>query len=510
MSYDLALEKLLALPADEQEIALLAFEEKRKEQHASKYWASDPDPKFKDFYNKIEDDFRKFTKDTKIYGLLGGNRSSKTERGAFIAVAFLMGKEYFRDEPSWRYVDVLPIPDHGVNIWAVGLDYSIIKDVIWFEKLRTGTRKGGLFPSTPSPLVTRISDSEFQISVDVNGRKSSLTCKSAESGREKFQSASIDLLWLDEEVDADVFDEAYQRTVDCGGKILLTLTPLADVSSGAKKPWVHGLYKEWQQGRKDVEFIKLNTLDNPYIPEVEKERLKLKWAGHPEEGARLYGDFIRRAGLVYENWNPSVHWIKPISLERDWKRIVSIDPAATGTTAVVWAAISPRNDVYVYRLYYEKNKVVSEHAKDILIRNGSDPVDMWLLDPFWGTQKNTVDHRTGMQLYRDNGIPVRLAPKAEDYGREIMREYLQASLDKTSRHPKLYLFDRGDVTPLKEEIEGYTWDTYGRGALKGQTKDKPVKRNDHAINALQYLLSLKPRGKKSGSSTIHNANDSYT
>lgn len=508
MPVEAALQKLLTLPAEEQELALLAFEEKRKEQHAAKYWASEPDEKYQRFFDQIEDDFKKLTSDIKIYALLGGNRSSKTERGAFIAVAWLLGKEYFQDEPAWRYVRDLPIPDHGVNIWAVGLDFSVIRDVIWNEKLRRGHRHPGLLPFSESPLITRISDSEFQVQVDVNGRKSTLTCKSAEAGREKFQSASIDLLWLDEEVEEEIFDECFQRTVDCGGKIILTLTPLADVSSGVKTPWVHKLYKEWLQGRKDAVFIKLNTLDNPYIPEEEKERLKIKWAGHVEEGARLYGDFIQRQGLVYDNWSAEKHYIKPFRIEHDWKRIVSIDPAATGITAAVWAAISPRGDVYVYRVYYERNKPVSEHAKDILVRNGSDPIDIWLLDPFWGIQRNAETHKTGQMLYREHGIPVRLAPRAEDYGRDVMREYLEAALNPTSRHPKLYIFNT--CPQLKEEIEGYTWATFGKGALRGLTKDKPVKRNDHAINATQYLLSLRPKGKRNGAATVHNPNNSYS
>jgi len=60
-----------------------------------------------------------------------------------------------------------PIPDHGCNIWAVGLDFSVIRDVIWNEKLRRGHRHPGLSSSFASPLIVRVSDSEFQIQVDV-------------------------------------------------------------------------------------------------------------------------------------------------------------------------------------------------------------------------------------------------------------------------------------------------------------------------------------------------------
>ena len=501
------LQKLDGYSTKDALVILDAIEFDRKDKHFARYWATDPDPKYSEFFDAIENDFSKLTEDIKIFGLLGGNRSSKTERGAFLAVAWLMGKEYFRDEPSWRYVKNLPIPEHGVNIWAVGLDFSVIQDVIWREKLRVGHRHPGLLPKLPCPLITRVSDSSFQIEVNVNGRRSTLTCKSAEAGREKMQSASVDLVWIDEECDEDVFDELYQRTADCGGKILITLTPLSDIGSGAKKPWVYNLYKDFRAGRKDVVFVSLSALDNPFIPEIEKERLKEKWAGHPEERARLFGDFIQRSGLVYPQWNPAIHMVKPFTIPSEWRKIVSIDPAATGVTAVVWAAVKPNSDIIIYRLYYESNKIVSDHAKDILIRNGGDKIDIWLIDPFWGAARNAETHKQGFQLYKEAGLPVRLAPRAEDYGRDTLAEYISASLDKTSRHPKLFVFDT--LKDFQNEIEGYVWDSVSKGSNKGANKGKPLKRDDHLINATQYLVSLKPRPKLAWSGAP-STNQSYT
>lgn len=504
-----ALDALAGLSTEDALIALNVLENDRKQKNFARYWSSDTGAAYQFFFDRIEEDFSRFTKETKIYSLLGGNRSSKTERGAFIAVAWLLGKEYFRDEPSWRYVKHLPIPEHGCNIWAVGLDYSIIKDVIWGEKLRRGHRHPGLLPDPQDPVITNIRDSEFQVTVNVNGRSSTLTCKSAESGREKMQSASVDLVWIDEECEEDVYDELYQRTVDCGGKILLTLTPLHDVGSGARRPWVFNLHKEFKQGRDDTVFIQLSALDNPFIPEEEKVKLKQKWAGHVEERARLYGDFVQRSGLVYPMWDREKHILKKETIPPTWRRIVSIDPAATGVTAVIWSAIQPlTNNIYIYRTYYERDKIVSDHAKEILMRNGGDKIDIWLLDPFWSVARNAETHKSGLQLWKEAGINVRPAPKAEDYGRTVMAEYLTATLDATSREPKLFVM--GDLPDFVDEIEGYVWDYYGKGAMKGLSKDKPMKRSDHLMNATQYLLSMKPKGSNRGAIFTHAGTNSYT
>jgi phage terminase large subunit-like protein len=504
---DEVLEKLDSFSTEDALVVLDALTADRREKHFAKYWSCDPNPEYQQFFDSIEDDLSRFTKDIKIYAMLGGNRSSKTERGAFIAVAWLFGKDYFLNEPTWRFVKDLPIPEHGVNIWAVGLDFSVIADVIWREKLRFGHQHPGLLPKVPCPLITRVSDSAFQIEVDVNGRKSILTCKSADSGREKFQSASIDLAWVDEECEADVFDEIFQRTLDCAGKILLTLTPLNDIGSMAKSPWVYDLFKAHKAGQKDLCFISLSSLDNPFIPEEEKERMKIKWAGHPEERARLFGEFIQRAGLVYSQFNWDKHSIKPFAIPSDWRRIVSIDPAATGPNACLWLAVKPNGDLIVYREYEESNKIVSDHAKDILVRNGGDKIDTWLIDPYWGSARTADTHKQGWQLWRESGIPVRLAPRSEDFGRDTLAEYLSATLDASSRHPKIFFFNT--LHNIKQELETYVWDYVSKGPMKGLSKGKPMKRNDHEVNALQYAVSLKPK-PRFGTVAVHNPNNSYS
>lgn len=467
--------------------AIEAIDKKRQEEQYVKYWSAT---------EKQKDLFAKFTADKKIFGILGGNRSGKTELGAFIAVAWALGKKYFEGEPAWEYIKDLPIPEPPNTIWAVGLDFPTLRDVIWREKLRFGKNHPPLVPKDPD-VVTKTSDGDCQIFF-ANG--SVITGKSAEAGREKFQGASVDLVWIDEEPEVEVFDECYQRTADCAGKILLTLTPLTDIASGVRTPWVFDLHQEFREGKKDVQFVQLSVLDNPYVPEEEKQKLLEKWAGHFEEKARLYGDFIQKSGLVYPMWDRQLFLVKPFRIEPWVRRIVSIDPAATGTTAAVAGAIYPNGDIYLYREYYDRDKVVSEHAKNMLTRFGDGTVDIWLIDPKWSSQRLADSHKTGLQLYRDAGIPVRAAEVGEDYGLNASREYLNATSlakgDKEAhtRHPKIFIFE--DMYSFRHEIEHYTWAFFGKGDQKGLSKDKPVKKNDHLMNCFQYMCAMRPRGSR--------------
>lgn len=433
--------------------------------------------------------FGAFSPGVKTVVVRGGNRSGKSESGAPIAVAWALGKDYFKDEPGWEWVKDLPIPDPPNNIWVVGLDFPTVKNVLWYEKFRVGKDHPGFLPNDPN-AVKKVNESDFQIYFR-NG--SVITCKSADSGREKFQGASVDLIWIDEEPDAEIYHECLQRTLDCAGKILVTVTPLNDVTSGVAEPWVFDLHEAAMHGDKTVTSIALSILDNPFVPDEEKERAKRHWAGKQEEGARLYGDFIRRSGLVYPEWNRKKHEVRPISLPRHWKRVACIDPAPTGPTACVWAAVHPNGDLYLYREYYEKDLVVSEHARNILAHNAGDSIDIWLIDPKGGSQRNAETHKTTAQLYIDSGIPVRLAKVPEDYGLNAAREYINATTSPTVPHPKVFVFNTLDT--FRWEIEHYVWDYYHSGPLKGASKEKPRKRHDHLLNAFQYICGHNFRGK---------------
>lgn len=438
---------------------------------------------------------QEWTPDIKIFGILGGNRSSKTTLGAEIAAAWALGKEAFRGEPAWDFIKNLPIPEKANTIWVVGLDFPTLQHVIWGEKFRRGKGLPALFPDNSPFLQKKPNDSEFVIYF-ANG--SMIVGKSADSGAEKFQGASVDLIWCDEECSVDVFDECYQRTVDCGGKILLTLTPLADIASASTVPWVYNLHKDWKNGaKKNVKFVKLSVFDNPIIPEEEKEALKIKWAGHPEERARLYGDFVQKAGLVYPMFARNIHVVPRIEIPRDWLKVVCIDPANTGPTAALWCAVDPKGTLLFYKAYKQSEAVVSDHAKNILAVNAGDAVDIWLIDPRWGAQRNGETHKTGAKLYQENGIPVRLAPniiESNGYGINPSIEYLNATLNATSRHPKAIFYH---LPEFLDEMETYSWAFFTKGEHKGMSKDKPMKGNDDLINCFQYICAFRPRPRNS-------------
>src|SRR6266699_3495378 len=119
-----ALEELERLKPEERLASIDLLMEKRRKKSWIKYFEP---------WSEQAEAIKKFTKDIKVLGLLGGNRSGKTILGAFICVAWCLGKRYFEGEPAWDWVRYLPIPDGPVNVWVVGVDFPTLRDVIWHE-----------------------------------------------------------------------------------------------------------------------------------------------------------------------------------------------------------------------------------------------------------------------------------------------------------------------------------------------------------------------------------------
>src|SRR6185369_5290048 len=57
---------------------------------------------------------------------------------------------------------------------------------------------------------------------------SSLTFKSFEMRREKLQSESVDLAWLDERPDESIYSEVFARTTATDGHLIVSFTPIGE------------------------------------------------------------------------------------------------------------------------------------------------------------------------------------------------------------------------------------------------------------------------------------------
>lgn len=74
--------------------------------------------------------------------------------------------------------------------------------------------------------------------------------------------------------------------------------------------------------------------------------------------------------LVFENWNPKVHQIRPFTIPAHWPRWILIDPGWTNPTSMVWMAVDADSapdrfgyrPVHIYREFYRSRHSAAQIA----------------------------------------------------------------------------------------------------------------------------------------------------
>lgn len=212
--------------------------------------------------------------------------------------------------------------------------------------------------------------------------------------------------------------------------------------------------------------------------------------------ARLrLNQWVAAEGMVYQDvWDRGRNLINPFSIPMEWPRYLSIDFGWTHPFVCQWWAIDPDGRAYLYREIYRTNRIVEDHANDIIHASG------WLLDASDKRREplpraiicdhDAEDRATLERHLIVNGrrLVTTAAHKSVKAGINNVAARLRPAGDGK---PRLFLFRDAVVardpllvetkrpTCTAEEIEGYVWNA---------AKDEPVKDDDHGMDAGRYLV----------------------
>jgi len=236
----------------------------------------------------------------------------------------------------------------------------------------------------------------------------------------------------------------------------------------------------------------ISKLDN--LSGVRKQRLR-------------HGLWVAAEGMIYEEYDPSVHLIDRFRVPKDWTRYWSIDFGFVNP--FVWQdwAIDPDGIAYLTAEIYLTKRTNDQHAAMILkhVTDNRQQVGRkgeWLeAKPRAIICDHDAEGRTVLE--RDLGLSTLSAHKAVTEGIQEFQKRLRPRADgkrgiyimRDSRIHKAdqELLDAKKPTCFAEEIPGYIWD---EGAGK-TPKETPVKEDDHGCDAGRYFameLSLgRPR-----------------
>ena len=318
----------------------------------------------------------------------------------------------------------------------------------------------------PPELIVKKDETRLEMNL-IGNREIAL--KGAEN-EDSLRGTGLDIAVLDEYalMKGNVWEEIVRPMLtDTKGRALFIGTPKG-------KNHFYDLFLRGQRKEDNYSSYIFKTADNPFIDpqEIEEAKKQLNERHFRQEYEASFEDY---SGLIYPEFSYKAHIIEPIYLPVIYKRIGAIDPALSGTTACLKAAIDEDGNLFVYSEYYEQNVRASEVSQAIKEENVR-----WYIDP---ASKGSMIQKDGklytmFDEYADNGIRPETAENDVEMGINRVGEYLKQG--------KIKIFST--CKNLIYEIERYHW-SEERETISGVMKPKPYKKEDHAVDCLRYLVA---------------------
>ena len=128
-------------------------------------------------------------------------------------------------------------------------------------------------------------------------------------------------------------------------------------------------------------FIPAKLSDNPYLYEdgmYEKNLLSLP---ENERNRLLYGNWDIVDGAAFTEWNPDVHVVEPYDIPYGWRKFRACDYGYGSHTSVLWFAVTPEEQIVLYREMYV-SKVLAVDLADMILETEKDdgPIAYGVLD----------------------------------------------------------------------------------------------------------------------------------
>lgn len=241
----------------------------------------------------------------------------------------------------------------------------------------------------------------------------------------------------------------------------------------------HWLKAFIDRGDIDMYLQKYTIFDNPFLPQAFVENLCKEYEGTVYYGRYINGEWTLAEGLIYPMYENAIE--APPNAEITGLAL-SVDYGTQNAFAgLLWAKYG---DVwYAVREYYYSGRDTGTQKTD---GEYADDLEEFM-QPYEGMRYKTIIDPSAasfIALWQKRGHPVIKALNAVEDGIRETATAMKAGKIKISP----------ECTCWKKEVQGYVWD-------EKSGIDKPVKENDHAMDAMRYfvktmhIVDIKRQGK---------------
>jgi len=309
--------------------------------------------------------------------------------------------------------------------------------------------------------------------VSLYGRTIYLVGAHDESSVRKIQGSTLAFAYVDEAtcIPLPFWRMLLSRLSITGSQLFATCNPEGPA---------HWLKKDFIDRSSDLDLVYWNFQldDNPSLDESYKENLKKEYSGM-WYARYILGQWAVAHGLIYDSFTNDNIYERATANPNYY--IMGIDYGTTNPTAAVIIAVTPKQwpqlrveeEFYYDAAKHGRSKTDQELVEDLKRFIGWRAIRSIYIDPAAASLKIAM---------RQADLPVLDAENDVILGIKITSKFIA----------NLNLVIHKSCKTLIEHIQSYAWDA--KAADRGE--DKPVKVNDHILDALRYACATAfPQGE---------------
>ena len=232
-------------------------------------------------------------------------------------------------------------------------------------------------------------------------------------------------------------------------------------------------------------FIPASLFDNPYLADTgDYEAMLLSLPEHQRKQL-LEGNWDINEGAAFPEFNRSIHVVEPIDIPDGWPKFRACDYGYGSYTGVLWFAVSPSEQLVVYRELYCSKVTATDLADMILDAESEDGTIRY------GVLDSSLWHKrgdTGPSLAEQMNMKgCRWRPSDRSRGSRVAGKneiHRRLQVDEFTEQPRLVFFST--CTNTIAQIPSIPLD-------KKNPEDVDTNAEDHLYDALRYGIMTRPR-----------------
>ena len=232
-------------------------------------------------------------------------------------------------------------------------------------------------------------------------------------------------------------------------------------------------------------FIPAKLSDNPYLSETgDYETMLLSLPEHQRKQL-LEGSWDVAEGAAFPEFNRTIHVVEPFEIPGNWAKFRACDYGYGSHTAVVWFAVTPSEQLVIYRELYV-TKVLAEDLADMVLKleEGDGGIRYGVLDSScWHKRGDTGPSIAERMIIKgcrwrpsDRSAGSRVAGKNEIHRR--------LQIDNFTEQPRMVI--TSNCINTIAQLPTIALD-------KKNPEDVDTKGEDHIYDAVRYGVMSRPR-----------------